>query len=123
MTFSRVKIYLASLILLCSANTWAAEPPTFELQAAQVSIAQAQRLSPRGSAAQSLQEAASYFAQAQALVAKKKYKDAIVMANRAQAMADLASAQARLANARMEVDEKAARNEDLRRQLLINTER
>ena len=44
-------------------------------------------------------------------------------ASRAQATAELAKAQGELATARMEVDEKSARNADLRRQLLINTER
>jgi Domain of unknown function (DUF4398) len=123
MPFSRIKIYLACLVLLYSANTWAADPPTVEMQAAQTAIAQAQRQSPRGSAAQALQEAQSYFGQAQALVAKKKYRDAAALAGRAQVSAELSTARARLAAARLEVDEKAARNEDLRRQLLVNTER
>ena len=38
-------------------------------------------------------------------------------------LAELAKAQAELANARLSVEEKSARNADLRRQLLINTER
>jgi hypothetical protein len=123
MTFSRIKIYLACLILLYSANTWAIDPPTAEVQAAQTAIAQAQRQTPRGGAGQSLQEAQSNLAQAQTMMGKKKYRDAANLANRAQVMAELATAQAKLANARLEVDEKAARNEDLRRQLLVNTER
>jgi Domain of unknown function (DUF4398) len=122
MTFSRIKIHLVCLVLLYSANTWAANPPISEMQAAQTAVAQAQRQSPRGSAASSLQEAQSYLIQANAMMDKKKYRDAASLANRAQAMAELSTAQARFATARMEVDEKAARNEDLRRQLLVNSE-
>jgi len=109
--------------LLASTSVWAAEPPAAELSAAQMAIAQAERASPKGTAAQSLQIAKSAFTEAQALNDKRKYKDAASLAYRAQVMAELAKAQAELANARMDVDEKSARNADLRRQLLVNTER
>lgn len=109
--------------LLASSTLWAAEPPVTELSAAQIAIAQAERTSPKGTAAQTLQAAKSAFTEAQALNAKRKYKDAGSAAIRAQVMAELAKAQAELANARTVVDEKAARNADLRRQLLVNTGR
>ncbi len=109
--------------LLVSSTLWAAEPPVSELSAAQTAIALAERASPKGTAAQSLQTAKSVFAEARALNDKRKYKDAGSAAIRAQVIAELAKAQAELANARMVVDEKAARNADLRRQLLVNTER
>lgn len=109
--------------LLVSATVWAAEPPVSELSAAQTAINQAERQSPRGTSAQSLQAAKVLLREAQALSDKRKYRDAQNLANRAQVTAELAKAQAELANARIAVDEKSARNADLRRQLLINTER
>lgn len=123
MTLSTLKIHMVLAFLLASSTLLAAEPPVTELSAAQMAIAQAERTSPKGTAAQSLQGAKSTFAEAQALNDKRKYKDASNAAIRAQVIAELAKAQAELANARMVVDEKAARNADLRRQLLVNTER
>lgn len=123
MTLSTLKIHTVFLFLLAGTTVWAAEPPVAELSAAQVAIAQAERLSPRGTSAQSLQAAKSQLVEAQALNDKRKYRDAGNAAYRAQVIAELAKAQAELANARLAVDEKSARNADLRRQLLINTER
>lgn len=123
MTLSTLKIHTVFLLLLASTTVWAAEPPVAELSAAQAAIAQAERLSPRGTSGQSLQAAKSQLAEAQTLSDKRKYREAASAAYRAQVTAELAEAQAELANARMAVDEKSARNADLRRQLLINTER
>jgi len=123
MTLSTLKIHTVFLFLLVSTTVWAVEPPVTELSAAQTAIVQAERLSPRGTAAQSLEAARSQLASAQALSEKRKYRDAADRARRATVMAELAKAQAELANARLSVDEKSARNADLRRQLLINTER
>ena len=123
MTLSTLKIHTVLAFLLMSSTVRAAEPATAELTAAQTAIMQAERASPKGTAAQSLQAAKSAFTEAQALNDKRKYKDASSAAFRAQVIAELAKAQAELANARMDVDEKAARNADLRRQLLVNTER
>jgi hypothetical protein len=50
---------------------------------------------------------------------KRKFKDAKNLADRTAAAADLATAMARLANMRKQVDDKAARNADLRRRLLV----
>jgi predicted S18 family serine protease len=123
MTLSPLKIHTVFLFLLVSTTVWAAEPATAELSAAQTAIVQAERLSPRGTSAQSLQSAKSQLAEARTLNDKRKYKDAASAAYRALVTAELARAQAELANARMQVDEKSARNADLRRQLLVNTER
>ena len=123
MTLSTLKIHTVLLLLLASATVLAAEPPVMELSTAQTAITQAERLSPRGTAAQSLESAKSQWSEARALSDKRKYKDASTLAKRAQVLAELAKAQAELANARLSVDEKSARNADLRRQLLINTER
>ncbi|MEO8002766.1 MAG: DUF4398 domain-containing protein [Arenimonas sp.] len=123
MTLSTLKIHTVFLFLLVSTSVWAVEPPTAELSAAQTTVAQADRLSPRGTSAQTLQAAKSQLAEAQAFNDKRKYRDASTAANRALVTAELAKAQAELAKARMDVDEKSARNADLRRQLLINTER
>lgn len=123
MTLSTLKIHMVLAFLLVSSTVWAAEPATAELTAAQMAITQAERVSPKGTAAQSLQTAKATFTEAQALNGKRKYKDAANLAYRAQVMAELARAQAELARARRDVDEKSARNADLRRQLLVNTER
>jgi hypothetical protein len=123
MTLSTSKIHTVFLFLLVSTSVLAAEPPTAELSAAQTAVMQAERLSPRGTSAQTLQTAKSQLTEAQAFADKRKYREAANAASRAQATAELAKAQGELATARMEVDEKSARNADLRRQLLINTER
>lgn len=123
MTLSTLKIHMVLVLLLVSPTVWAAEPPVMELSAAQTAITQAERLSPRGTAAQTLASAKSQWSEAQSLSDRRKYRDASELAKRAQVMAELAKAQAELANARLSIDEKSARNADLRRQLLINTER
>lgn len=97
----------------------AAAPPDAEMAAAAVAIANAQRAEPRGAAAEALVAAQDRFAQAQASIGRKKYKDALRLAEEAHASADLALARARLVLAQAELDEKAARNADLRRQLLV----
>lgn len=100
----------------------AATPPDAEMAAAASAIANAQRAEPRGLAAEALAAAQDRFAQAQASIGRKKYKDALRLAQEAQASADLALARARLAQAQAEVDAKAARNAALRRQLLVPPE-
>ncbi len=123
MTLSTLKIHIVLVFLLVSSTVWALDPPVAELSAAQTAITQAERQSPRGTAAQTLQAAKSQLGEAQVLSGKRKYRDAGDLAKRAQVTAELAKAQAELANARQGVDERAGRNADLRRQLLINTER
>ena len=123
MTPSRRKIYLAILLAAACANAHAATPPDVEMAAARAAVASAQRTDPRGPAALAMQDAEAALAAAQAAYAKRKYKDAVRLAELAQSAADLAAARARLARARGEVDAKAARNADLRRQLLVVPER
>lgn len=95
----------------------AAEPPDAQMAAASQAIAATARLEPQGSAADLLAQARSRYGEAADAVARRKYKDALQLADEARAIADQASARARLINARTEVEEKTARNADLRRQL------
>lgn len=119
MTLSRRKIYLALALSGWVSTSFAASPPDAEMAAAATAIASAERAQPRGVAAEALDQARQRFALAQQAMSRKKYKDARSLADEAHAAGDLAAARARLANARMEVDEKTARNADLRRQLLV----
>jgi len=119
MTLSHQKIHLALALLAFSALAFAADPPTAEIAAADTAIAAAASTNPRGDAALTLDEARQLQAQAQGFLAKRKYKDALRLAEAATATADLAAARSRLASARMEIDEKSARNAELRRQLLV----
>ena len=95
----------------------AAEPPEAQMTAASLAISNAARMQPQGPAADLLSQARLRFGQASDALARRKYKDALRFADEARAIADQATARARLAIARAEVDEKAARNADLRRQL------
>jgi len=113
------RVLLALLLLLAAPMASAATPPDAEVAAANAALAAAARAQPRGPAAAMLADAQSRFAQAQDAMVRKKYKDAIRLADEARAGADRALAAARLANARDEVDTKSARNVDLRRQLLV----
>jgi hypothetical protein len=119
MTLSARNFYLTAAILLFAGTAIAATPPDAEMAAASAAIASAERAQPRGPAASALNQARDRFAQAQEAIGRKKYRDALRLAEQARAGADLALAKARLANARNEVDEKSARNADLRRQLLV----
>lgn len=89
------------------------------MTAAATAIAAAERMQPRGDAADTLAQSRDRFALAQQAMSRKKYRDAASLADEARASADLALAQARLTRARMDLDEKATRNADLRRQLLV----
>lgn len=121
MALTRRKIYLSLALAAFVVTAFAAVPPTAEMAAAEAAIAAAERAQPRGSAEQALLEARDQFAQAQAALGRKKYRDAQRFALQAGAAADLALARARLANAMQEVEEKATRNADLRRQLLLQS--
>ena len=119
MTLSARNFYLTAAFVLLAGSAVAATPPDAEMAAAGAAIASAERAQPRGPAADVLANARGRFAQAQDAMARKKYRDALRLAEEARAVADLALAKARLVNARIEVEEKAARNADLRRQLLV----
>jgi hypothetical protein len=122
MTPSLRKIYLLLATAVFAGAVLAAPPPDAEMAAAQLAVASAERSNPSGDAAQMLDEAHLNFAQAQAAMSKKKYRDAKNLADRTAAAADLATALSRLASSRQEVDSKAARNADLRRRLLVQPE-
>lgn len=119
MTLSKINLLLVATFWLLAGVAIAAPPPDAEMAAAGAAIANAERAAPRGPAADVLAHAQDRFAQAQDAMARKKYRDALRLAEQARATADLALAKARLVNARIEVEEKAARNADLRRQLLV----
>lgn len=119
MTLSRRKIHLALALYVLAGASFAASPPDAEMAAAAAAIASAERAQPRGIAAETLDQARQRYALAQQAMVRKKYKDARSLADEAHAAGDLAAARARLANVRMEIDEKSARNADLRRQLLV----
>jgi hypothetical protein len=116
------RVLLPLLLLLAASVAVAATPPDAEVAAANAALSAAARAQPRGPAADMLAEAQARFAQAQEAMVRKKYKDAIRLADEARAGADRALAAARLANARDEVEDKTTRNVDLRRQLLVKPE-
>ena len=122
MTPSASKIYLALALLLATAQVCAADPPTAEIAEAERAVAAAERADPRGTAADRLAVARARLAQAKALADDRDYRDARTVAETAAAIADLARAEATLAALRVEVDEKAARNDELRRRLLVRRE-
>ncbi len=110
-----------ALLLLAggSGSAWAATPPDAEVNAAGAAVAAAERLQPRGAAADVLADARSRYVQAQDALSRRKYKDALRLADEARAGADQALATAELDAARADVDAKTTRNVDLRRQLLV----
>lgn len=109
---------MAAFFLLAG-TALAATPPDAEMAAAVAAIASAERAQPRGPAADVLGLAQDRFALAQEAMGRKKYRDALRLAEEARAEADLALAKAQLVNAQIEVEQKSARNADLRRQLLV----
>ncbi len=119
MTLSPAKSTLFAVFLLLPCTAFAAPPPDLQMASAASAIASAQHQQPRGAAADLLAQAQARYVQAQAAFADREYRDAASLADEAHAAADLAAAKARLANAQMAVDEKSARNADLRRQLLV----
>ncbi|KFN50227.1 hypothetical protein P873_07670 [Arenimonas composti TR7-09 = DSM 18010] len=105
--------------MLACAPAWAADPPRAEIAEAERAIAAAEREQPRGQAGRYLDDARRQLAEANALVERRKHRDALPVAQSAAATAELAAAQARLDNARETVDSRTARNADLRRRLLV----
>lgn len=107
---------------LCFGVATAAEPPDAQMTSASLAISAAARLEPQGPAADLLAQARQRYGLASDAIGRRKYKDAIRLADEARAIADQASARARLSNARAEVEEKQGRNADLRRQLQMQPE-
>jgi chromosome segregation protein len=127
MPLSSAKRHRATACLLLAAvlavggagSAFAADPPDAQMAAAGAAVAAAERAQARGDAGAVLGEARARLAQAQDAAARRKYRDAARLAEEAQASAELALAMARHAAARQEVDEKQARNVELRRRLLV----
>ena len=100
----------------------AADPPDAAMVAASQAISSAVRSEPQGPAADLLAQARELYGQAADAIARRKFKDAQKFADQARAVAAQAEARARLIRARSEVEEKQARNADLRRQLQMQPE-
>ena len=107
---------------LCFGAVKAAEPPEAQMTSASLAISAAAQLQPQGPAADLLAQARQSYGLASDAIGRRKYKDAIRLADEARAIADQSAARARLSNARAEVEEKQARNADLRRQLQMQPE-
>ena len=107
---------------LCFGAVKAAEPPEAQMTSASLAISAAARLEPQGPAADLLAQARQRYGLASEAFGRKKYKDAIRLADEARAIADQSAARAQLTHALAEVEEKQARNADLRRQLQMQPE-
>ena len=122
MTPSERKFTLALLLGLSVSPVWAADPPDAAMLAASQAISSAEQRQPAGPAADLLAQARARYGEASDAVARRKYKDALRLADQARALAVQAGARARLIQARAEVEEKTNRNADLRRQLQMSPE-
>ena len=107
---------------LACGPVFAADPPDAAMIAASQAISAAARSKPQGPAADLLARARDLYGQAADAVARRKFKDALHLADQARAVAAMAEARSRVIRARAEVDEKQARNADLRRQLQMQPE-
>ena len=123
MTLSERILSIGLVFALGIGAASAADPPDAAMAAASQAIGVAERLEPRGPAADRLAEARHLQAMAADAMGRRKYKDALRLAEEARAVADQATARARLIAARAEVEEKSARNADLRRQLQMESQR
>jgi predicted S18 family serine protease len=110
------------LFILASGPVLAADPPDAAMIAASQAISAAERSEPQGPAADLLARARDLYGQASDAVSRRKYKDALHLADQARAVAAMAEARSRLIRARADVDQKQARNADLRRQLQMQPE-
>ena len=96
---------------------FAADPPDAAMLAASPAIGAAERNQPAGPAADLLVQARSRYGAASDAVGRRKYKDALKLAEQARALAVQAGARARLISARAEVEDKSNRNAERRRQV------
>jgi hypothetical protein len=119
MTLSERIIIITATFVLFSAMAFAATPPDAEMAAAGMAIANAEQAQPRGPAADVLSLSREHYSRAQDAMTRKKFRDALLLADEARALADLALAKARLVSAQSDVDERSARNAEMRRQLLV----
>jgi hypothetical protein len=117
MTPSERIFSIVLLLGLACPPVFAADPPDAAMLAASQAIASAERIQPAGPAADLLGQARARYGAASDAVGRRKYKDALKLADQARALAVQASARARLQQARADVEEKTNRNAGLRRQL------
>jgi hypothetical protein len=122
MTLSERILSTVLLLGLLLPPAFAADPPDAAMAAARQAIAAAERRQPAGPAGELLAQAQARHAQASDAVARRKYKDALKLADQARALAVQAGARARLDAARAEVEDKTNRNAGLRRQLQMAPE-
>lgn len=120
MTLSERILSTLLLLALLQAPAHAADPPDAAMIAASQAIQAAARDEPQGPAAELLAQARERYGQASEAIGRRKYKDALRLAEQARALAVRADAQARLFRARAEVEDKTNRNADLRRQLQMS---
>lgn len=122
MTLLREKFQrrLPLLILLWVAPAAIAmTPPDAQIAAAGAAIVAVEGLHPQGEAAEMLDRARDRLSQSQGLLVKHKNRDALALADEAQACAALAQARTQRDQAQRDVNEKTARNADLRRKWLV----
>ena len=106
------RILSAVLLLgLLAPPAFAADPPDAAMVSAGQAIAAAERRQPAGPAADLLAQAQARFSQANEAIGRRKYKDALRLAEQARAWMN---------RARAEVEDKTLRNADLRRQLQMS---
>ncbi|WNL45562.1 DUF4398 domain-containing protein [Dyella sp. BiH032] len=92
-------------------------PPDSAMTQAQMQLQYARDAGAADYAPVDLDFAQNKFQQAQAAMASRKYEDAAVLAEEAQADAELARAKARLGAARAQIQRKTQANRDLREQI------
>ena len=107
------------ILLLVAPVAVAMAPPDAQIAAAGAAIVAADGLHPQGEAAEMLDRARDRLSQSQALLVKHKNREALALADEAQACAALAQARTQRDQAQRDVNEKTARNADLRRQKLV----
>lgn len=112
-------LILCIALLLAPALSAQSPPVEQEVAAARAAVTRAEARKPVGQALQDLQKAQAELAQAEQFLAKRKSRDAARTAQRAEALADLSAAEMRRVEARRAVDDKTARNSNLRRELLV----
>ena len=122
MTLSERILSAVLLVGLVLPPAFAADPPDAAMAAASQAIAAAEQRQPAGPAGDLLAQAQARYAQAGDAIMRRKYKDALKLADQARALAVQAGARARLDAARAEVEDKTNRNAGLRRQLQMAPE-
>jgi len=105
------------------AQTGASSAPTVQIGRAESAIESAKQAGAPGLAPESLLLAETALSDAQALLARRKSKDAERAALKSIRYAELSASQARYIMLKEAVEEKTARNAGLRRELLLGGER